>query len=139
MKISLHSKILISLLLAFGIGLSLNVYSSPLEEKPEWVVLVHDSCKFIGTLFLNALKMVVIPLIVTSIICGVTKIGAESNFKRLGLKTLGFYSLSGLLAVTVGLLCVNLLEPGIIDEEIRQKMLQNKDSFESEKMDSAMQ
>jgi len=139
MKISLHSKILISLLLAFGIGLSLNVYSFPLEEKPEWVVLVHDSCKFIGTLFLNALKMVVIPLIVTSIICGVTKIGAESNFKRLGLKTLGFYSLSGLLAVTVGLLCVNLLEPGVIDEEIRQKMLQNKDSFESEKMDSAMQ
>ena len=85
MKIALHYKILISLSLAFSIGLFANFETSELNQKPSWFLYFQEACQFVGTLFLNALKMVVIPLIITSIICGVAKIGAESNFKRLGL------------------------------------------------------
>jgi len=138
MKIALHYKILISLALSFLLGLLANFEVKELETKPDWFHYMTTGCQFIGTLFLNALKMVVIPLIMTSIICGIAKIGAESNFKKLGLKTLGFYSLTGILAVTVGLLCVNIFKPGIVDENIRDKMLQSHHAFDSEKLNAAM-
>ena len=138
MKIALHYKILISLALSFLLGLLANFEVKELETKPDWFHYMATGCQFIGTLFLNALKMVVIPLIMTSIICGIAKIGAESNFKKLGLKTLGFYSLTGILAVTVGLLCVNIFKPGIVDENIRDKMLQSHQAFDNEKLNSAM-
>ena len=83
--------------------------------------------------------MVVIPLVVTSIICGVSKIGGQEGFGRLGLKTMGFYALTGLLAVCTGLLCVNLLSPGIVDDEIREKMLNSPVETQSEKIGGALE
>ena len=138
MKTALHYKILIALTLSFVLGLLANFETKELESKPDWFHYLITGCQFIGTLFLNALKMVVIPLIMTSIICGIAKIGGESNFKRLGLKTFGFYTLTGVLAVTVGLLCVNILEPGIVDENIRNKMLHSHQAFDTDKLNSAM-
>ena len=138
MKTALHHKILLSLILSFTLGLLANFETKELEAKPDWFHYLVTSCQFIGTLFLNALKMVVVPLIMTSIICGIAKIGGESNFKRLGLKTFGFYTLSGVLAVTVGLLCVNIFQPGIVDEDIRDKMLQSHQAFDTDKLNSAM-
>ena len=66
-----------------------------------------------GTLFLNALKMVIVPLILSSIISGVTNIGNAENLGRLGLKTMGYYLTTSLFAIVTGLLLVNLLQPGI--------------------------
>ena len=129
MKMPIHFKICISLGLSFCVGLWANFAVADLENKPEWYLLLQQSCQFVGTLFLNGLKMVVIPLIMTSIICGVAKIGGEKNFRRLGIKTFGFYALSGLLAVSTGLLCVNFIEPGIVDEEIIEQMLENQGSI----------
>ena len=83
--------------------------------------------------------MVVIPLVMTSIICGVSKIGEDQDFSRLGIKTILFYSLTGLLAVIVGLLCVNLIEPGQVDPELREKMLAGQNSMAGEKLDRAFQ
>ena len=94
-KVPLHVKILIALVLAFSIGLWSNHSTEDTVEKPDWFIFIRDISTFIGTLFLNALKMVVIPLVMTSIICGVAKIGGEKDFGRLGLKTLLFYSLTG--------------------------------------------
>ena len=139
MKLALHYKILLSLALAFSIGLMANFLTDDMSNKPVWFSYLNDVCQFFGTLFLNALKMVVIPLILTSIICGVAKIGAESNFKRLGLKTMGFYGLSGFAAVIVGLLCVNIFKPGIVNPEIREKMLSHHHAFNEDKLGAAMQ
>ena len=83
--------------------------------------------------------MVVIPLVMTSIICGVSKIGEDQDFSRLGMKTILFYSLTGLLAVIVGLLCVNLIEPGQVEPELRDKMLAGQNSMAGEKLDRAFQ
>lgn len=66
----------------------------------------------IGKLFINALMLIVIPLVSASIIVGIARIGNESAFGRLGLKIFGFYIGTSLLAILIGLLFVNLFNPG---------------------------
>tara|TARA_B100002019_G_scaffold291182_1_gene310643 strand:+ start:7727 stop:9052 length:1326 start_codon:yes stop_codon:yes gene_type:complete len=126
-KVSLHQKVLISLLLAFAIGLFAN-YQRGSSETIEWVVWLIKSCEFVGKLFLNGLKMVVIPLVLTSVICGVAQIAGEKDFGRLGLKTLLLYSLTGIFAVATGLLCVNLFQPGHVDPEIKEAIIASQES-----------
>ena len=138
-KLALHWKILIALILAFSIGLWANFTTESVAVKPDWFENLHYFSSFVGNLFLNGLKMVVIPLVMTSIICGVAKIGEDEDFGRLGIKTLFFYSLTGLLAVIVGLLCVNLIEPGQVAPELRDKMLAGQASMEGEKVQQAFQ
>lgn len=67
---------------------------------------------WIGDLFLKLLKMVIIPLIVSSIITGIAGIGSPENLGRLGLKTIGFYMVTSLLAILLGLFLVNVIQPG---------------------------
>ena len=133
----LHWQILASLILAILTGTILNQYMT--EKPPEWILNVKGGIGFFGTLFINALKMIVVPLVASSIVVGVLNIGGDKDFGRLGLKTLGFYALSSLLAVVVGLFVVNLMEPGQVDPEVREKMeAQAKDS-EAEKIEGAME
>ncbi|MGB0354838.1 MAG: dicarboxylate/amino acid:cation symporter [Opitutales bacterium] len=134
----LHWKILISLILSFIIGLWSNLSVDQQSTTPAWFTGLKETCLFIGTLFLNGLKMVVIPLVVTSIICGVAKIGSEAGFGRLGLKTIGFYALTGFFAVCTGLLCVNLMNPGIVDDKVREKMLSSASDSQSAKIEGAI-
>lgn len=67
----------------------------------------------IGQLFLNALTLVVVPLVASSIITGVARLGSEQSFGALGSKTLGYFILTSSLAALVGLAAVTLIEPGI--------------------------
>jgi proton glutamate symport protein len=71
--------------------------------------------EFLGSLFLNLLKMVVVPLIAASIITGVASVGSGRDLGRLGLKTLAFYVFTTLLSVLIALLLVNVIKPGIVD------------------------
>ena len=80
-------------------------------------------CQFIGKLFMNALKMVIVPLIVASIIAGVMHLGAEKGVGRMSFKTFLYYAFSGAAAVIVGLLMVNLIQPGDIAAETAAAML----------------
>ncbi len=66
-----------------------------------------------GDIFLRALKMLIIPLILSSLISGVTNIGTGGNLGRLGLKTISYYILTSTLAIVTGLFFVNLIKPGI--------------------------
>ena len=68
---------------------------------------------FIGTLFMNALKMIIIPLIAASIITGMTGVGQSGNIGRLGTKTFIYYISTSLFAILTGLILVNILQPGI--------------------------
>lgn len=69
----------------------------------------------IGKLFIQALTLVVVPLVTSSIVLGVNKIGSEGSFGKLGLKIFGFYVLTILCATIIGLFFVNLLTPGHLE------------------------
>lgn len=66
-----------------------------------------------GKIFLNSLKMIVIPLIITSMVTGVAALGDIRKLGGTAIKTLGFYFLTTVIAVTIGIICVNLIHPGV--------------------------
>jgi Na+/H+-dicarboxylate symporter len=68
---------------------------------------------FFGKLFLNALKMIVIPLIITSMVTGVAALGDIRKLGGTAAKTLGYYFLTTFASVTIGIICVNLIQPGV--------------------------
>lgn len=84
-------------------------------ERPGWVVGLLDLFRFLADLFLRALKMVIVPLVVASIISGIAGMKSLDGFARMGLKTWAYYVLGSLTAVMVGLLMVNLVQPGLTD------------------------
>lgn len=100
MRIKLHWQILIALVLAVFYGL----YAG--EEAISYV-------SWMGDVFLRALKMLIIPLILSSLISGITNIGSGSNLGRLGLKTIGYYVSTSLLAIITGQILVNIIRPGV--------------------------
>ena len=105
----LHWQILIGIVLACVAGTFTDVDTGLLG------ITFYQVYDFIGTLFLNALKMIIIPLIMSSIITGISGIGSKGNLGRLGMKTILYYSVTSLLAILVGLALVNAVAPGIID------------------------
>lgn len=108
-KIKLHWQILIALALAVAAG----AFSGTTAGL--FGVSFYSVYAFLGALFLNALKMIIVPLIVSSIVTGVAGIGGGRGLGRLGGKTVLYYLSTSLLAILVGLLIVNLLSPGIVD------------------------
>lgn len=73
--------------------------------------------EFVGELFLNALRMLIVPLIVASMMQAMLNLPAESSVGRLGLRLLGWTALSTTLAIVLGLSLINLVQPGMIDGE----------------------
>jgi len=69
--------------------------------------------EWIGRVFVTLLKMVIVPLVITSIVTGVASVGSGLGIGRMFGKTFGYYVLSSLLAILVGLLLVNLIRPGV--------------------------
>ncbi len=109
MKLKLHWQILIALLL----GLVAGWWAG--EDGALLGLRFYAVFDFVGTLFLNALKMIIVPLIMSSIIVGIAGIGSSGNLGRLGGKTLLFYAVTTTLAILVGLILVNLFQPGIVN------------------------
>ena len=115
-RLALHWQILIALMLAVLVG----VVSD--SSTTLFGISLYSVFDFIGTLFLNALKMLIVPLIMSSIIVGMMEIQPET-LGRLGYKTLLYYAASSLVAILVGLLIVNMFQPGIADGEPVREMV----------------
>lgn len=98
-KIAFHWQILIALVIAVIIGVFL----------PKQVYYIS----WMGEVFLRALKMIIIPLVISSLISGVTNIGSSQNLGRLGLKTMSYYVFTSTIAILTGLLLVDLFKPGM--------------------------
>jgi len=77
----------------------------------------------VGTLFINLLKMLIVPLILASVITGVAGLGSGPDLGRLGGKTLGFYVVTTLIAVLIALMVVNIVEPGVKDGQPARSLL----------------
>lgn len=126
-KIAAHWQILIALGLAVTLGVIFRNFSAAYGLDSSFMQFANKvigTSSFIGDLFMSALKMIIVPLIVSSIIAGIGALGGVKGFGRLGLKTIGFYALTSLAAILVGLAVVNLFEPGLDhgqpNEAIRQ-------------------
>ena len=68
---------------------------------------------FVGELFIRLLKLIIIPLILTSVVTGILSLKSPSELGRLGLLTIAYYLVTSLAAVTIGLMVVNLIQPGV--------------------------
>ena len=93
---------------ADGRAQPITVAMQPGSPRDNWL----EPFRFIATIFLALLKMLIVPIIVTSIVCGVANVGSGREFGRLGAKTFGYYVCTSFLAIFTGLLLVNLLRPG---------------------------
>ena len=105
MKLKLHWQIFIALLLG--------IIFAFLSRMMGFDNFVIEKISILGDIFLRGLRMIIVPLIVSSIISGVTGIGSAENFGRMSLKTFGYYITTSLLAILTGLILVNLIQPGI--------------------------
>lgn len=108
-RLALHWQILIAIGLAAAAG-TLAGETSGIGD-----VTWYSVFDFFGTMFINALKMLIVPLISASIIVGVAGIGSSGDLGKLGGKTLLFYALTTFLAIVVGLVLINVFSPGIVN------------------------
>ena len=115
-RLALHWQILIALVLAVLVGATTDTSTTLFG------VSLNSVFTFVGTLFLNALKMLIVPLIMSSIIVGMMEIEPDT-LGRLGYKTLLYYAASSLVAILIGLFVVNLLQPGVADGEPVREMV----------------
>lgn len=116
-RLKLHWQIAIAIGLAIIAGWLTGDHATVLG------ITFYSIYDFVGTIFISALTMLIVPLITSSIIVGVAGIGATANLGRLGGKTLLIYTITSLLAVLVGLFMVNLVQPGIIDGKPARDLL----------------
>ncbi len=105
----MNTRLMIQILIAITLAVLVGWYCNTTKEF--FGVPVYQYLELGGKLFLNALKLVVIPLVASSIIIGAARIGAES-MGNMGAKTFGFFFLTSGLAVLIGAVAVWLLQPG---------------------------
>ncbi|KYH35053.1 proton glutamate symport protein [Clostridium tepidiprofundi DSM 19306] len=109
-KSTLTAKILLGLVLGaiFGIILS-KLPSSYIKDT----VIINGLLRLSGGLFINSIKMLVVPLVFVSLVSGATSIGDPKQLGRVGIKTLSFYLLTTCVAITLALIVGNVINPGI--------------------------
>jgi Na+/H+-dicarboxylate symporter len=104
-KIPLHTQIIVGLVLGLIFGLV--VINTSISNS-----FTLDYIKPFGTIFINGLKMIAVPLVLASLIVGVSNLGDISKLSRIGGKTIGIYLLTTVIAVSIGLILVNVFQPG---------------------------
>ena len=133
MKLAAHWQILISLSLAVLLGLLIKTMGLQDSALFSWVIEISS---LIGKLFMNLLKMIIVPLVISSVIAGIASLHGVKGFGRLLGKTAGFYATSSFLAIILGLTLVNLIQPGLSDGQPNAVV---KEAFESYEPDAAAQ
>ncbi|MDB9961564.1 dicarboxylate/amino acid:cation symporter [Oceanihabitans sp.] len=115
-KLELHWKILIGMLLGLVFGFVMLQMDWGKEFTTDWI-------KPLGTIFVKLLKLIAIPLILASLIKGISDLKDISKFKNIGIKTIVIYVLTTVIAISIGLLLVNIIAPGEgISEETIAKL-----------------
>jgi proton glutamate symport protein len=121
--------ILVAMIVGAGIGAWIN-YNGGVDFAigDTKIVPIFD---LIGSMFVNLLKMLIVPLILASVITGVAQLGSGPDLGRLGVKTLVFYLITTLLAVLIALALVNIIEPGVKDgQPVKDLLALTADSSE---------
>ena len=114
-KLALHWKILIGMILGILFGLVMTIVDGGGDFVLNWI-------NPFGSIFVKMLKLIAVPLIIASLIKGISDLKYISKFKNIGLKTISIYIATTVIAITIGLLLVNIVKPGegISDETIQK-------------------
>ena len=99
LKLKLHWQILIAFVIAIILGITIPQHSGYI--------------RWLGDLFLRALKMIIVPLVFSSIVSGVANLGSTSSLGRLGIKTITYYLTTSVFAILTGLFLVDIIKPGV--------------------------
>ena len=94
------------------IGLALGLIWGLIASVTGLVEFTSDFIQPVGTIFINLLKLIAVPLVLASLIVGVTSLNDVTKLSRMGGKTVAFYLTTTVLAITIGLLVVNIIQPG---------------------------
>ena len=126
-KIPLHWSIMLGMILGVLVGAVFTTFETGPKLISHWV-------KPFGTIFINGLKLIAMPLILGSLIKGVSDLKDISKLSQMGGRTIGIYIMTTVVAVMIGLIMVNTVKPGsIISEETRQELLEAYQSDAEEK------
>ena len=130
-KLALHWQILL--------GMVFGVLFAFLLIQFEWGKdVIVDWVKPFGTIFINLLKLIAVPLILASLIKGISDLKDISKLSKMGGRTIGMYVLTTVLAVSIGLVIVNLIKPGsYISEQTRTELVANYTSDANTKIEAA--
>jgi Na+/H+-dicarboxylate symporter len=106
-----------------ALGVLIGLLMTQFEQGKE---IVQDWIKPFGTIFIYSLKLIAVPLILASLIKGVSDLKDISKLSKMGTRTIGLYLATTVIAVSIGLLLVNIIQPGnSISEETRQELVDN--------------
>jgi len=137
-KIATHWQIIIALVLATILGLIFKEVvkmAGAESDAAKFIAATVEGGKFLGDMFMRALKMIIVPLVVSAIIASIAGLAGMDRLRQLGAKTIGFYLLTTLMAALVGLLMVNMVEPGKVDGKpnaVIEKAFQEEESKASQ-------
>lgn len=131
-NLALHWKILIGMVLGVAFALLMVQFSWGSDFIKDWV-------KPFGKMFINALKLIAVPLILASLIKGVSDLKDISKLSKMGGKTIATYIITTVFAVSIGLVVVNVVQPGkSISEETRTELLENYKGDAEKSKDAAL-
>ncbi|NOR54356.1 MAG: cation:dicarboxylase symporter family transporter, partial [Candidatus Aminicenantes bacterium] len=114
-KIKLHNQIFIGLILGVVVGLVFG-------EKATII-------KPVGTIFLRIITMIVVPLVLVSLMLGTASLGDIRKLGRIGIKTIVYFMITTTIAISIGLVLVNIVKPGIgLNKEVRAQLYKDYES-----------
>ena len=126
-KIPLHWSIMLGMILGVLVGAVFTTFEAGPKLISHWV-------KPFGTIFINALKLIAMPLILGSLIKGVSDLKDISRLSQMGGRTIGIYIITTVVAVMIGLIMVNTIKPGTsISQQTRQELVEAYQSDAAEK------
>ncbi len=137
-RLALHWRILIGMVLGLLVGVlavvlgNNNIRLNLLWSTHTYPDLVTNWIKPFGTIFINSLKLIAIPLIIASLIKGISDLKDLSSLSSMGLRTIVIYLLTTIVAVTTGLLIVNVFRPGLSVTPDTRAQLQQSYSQDAE-------
>ena len=117
-KMGLSTKIFIGLILGLITGLTMYFLKSAFESSEAVLFIIDDVLigfvfELVGGIFVNAIRMMIVPLVFVSLTLGAASMGDVKKLGRIGTKTVGFYLVTTAIAITIAILVATIIQPGV--------------------------